>query len=96
MALAGAVGLRMLADRSGLTGALSQVLTVRGFTPVHDRGRVPADVAVAIGRGGRDLVDVAALRAQQQVFGQVASDTTAGRALAQIGVWRRAPTPKRG
>jgi hypothetical protein len=90
VALAGAVGLRMLADRSGLTGGLSQVLAVRGFTPVHDRGRVLTDVAVAIGCGGRDLVDVEALRVQQQIFGPVASDTTAGRALGEVGDRRRA------
>jgi hypothetical protein len=90
VALAGAVGLRMLADRSGLTAGLSQVLAVRGFTPVHDRGRVLTDVAVAVGCGGRDLVDVEALRTQRQVFGPVASDTTAGRALGEIGDRRRA------
>ena len=48
------------------------------------------DVAVAIGCGGRDLVDVEALHAQQQVLGPVASDTTAARALGQIGERRRA------
>jgi hypothetical protein len=35
--MAGAVGLRMLADRTGLTAGLSRVLARRGFTPVHDR-----------------------------------------------------------
>ena len=90
VALAGAVGLRMLADRSGLTGSLSQVLARRGFFPVHDRGRVLTDVAVAIGCGARDIVDVEALRTQQQVFGPVASDTTALRALGEIGQRRRA------
>jgi hypothetical protein len=80
----------MLADRSGLTAGLSQVLTVRGFTPVHDRGRVLTDVAVAVGCGGRDLVDVEASRTQQEVFGPVASDTTAGRALGEVGQRRRA------
>jgi hypothetical protein len=34
------VGLRMLADRTGLTGGLSAVLAKPGFHPVHDRGRV--------------------------------------------------------
>jgi hypothetical protein len=68
---------------------LSQVLAVRGFNPVHDRGRVLTDVAVAIGCGGRDLVDVEALRVQQQIFGPVASDTTAGRALGEVGERRR-------
>jgi hypothetical protein len=35
----------MLADRTGLTGDLSQVLARCGFDAVHDRGRVLADVA---------------------------------------------------
>jgi hypothetical protein len=37
---AGAVLLRLLADRVGLTQALSAALTRRRFWPVHDRGRV--------------------------------------------------------
>jgi hypothetical protein len=85
VAMAGAVGLRMLADRTGLTAALSKALTRLGFQPVYDRGRVLADVATAIGCGATDIVDVEALRAQEQLFGQVASDTTAGRALAEVG-----------
>ena len=35
---AGAAALRLLADRTGLTGALSGALARRGFDPVHDRG----------------------------------------------------------
>jgi hypothetical protein len=81
VALAGAVAVRMLADRSGLTVALSAVLARRGFTPVHDRGRVLTDVATTIACGARDIVDVEALRAQAGVFGPVASDTTVLRAL---------------
>ena len=56
----GSAALRLLADRTGLTGALSRALRRRGFTPVHDRGRVLADTAVlhrrrrpgAVGPGG--------------------------------------------
>jgi hypothetical protein len=85
VAWAGAVPVRMLADRTGLTQGLSGVLARRGFDPLHDRGRVLTDVAVAIACGARDIVDVEALRAQQQVFGPVASDTTARRGLDEIG-----------
>jgi hypothetical protein len=85
VAMAGAVALRMLADRSGLTEALSHTLARPGFFPVHDRGRVLTDVAVAVACGARDIVDIEALRAQEQVFGPVASDTTALRALHEIG-----------
>jgi hypothetical protein len=49
---AGAAALRLIADRSGLTGGLSRALTRPGFAPVHDRGRVLADAAVLIADGG--------------------------------------------
>ena len=48
---AGSAVLRLLADRTGLTGALSRALRRRGFTPVHDRGRVLVDAAVCIADG---------------------------------------------
>lgn len=41
--MGGVAGLRMLADRSGLTVGISTVLTKPGFRPVHDRGRVLTD-----------------------------------------------------
>jgi hypothetical protein len=47
-------------------------------------------VATALGCGARDIVDVEALRAQEQVFAPVASDTTVLRALGEIGQRRRA------
>ena len=90
VAWVGAVPVRMLADRTGLTGGLSAVLARRGFDPVHDRGRVLTDVAVAIVCGARDIVDIEALRAQAAVFGPVASDTTARRALDEVGGRARA------
>ena len=62
----------------------------RGFLPVHDRGRVLTDVAVMIACGGRDIVDVEALRVQDAVFGPVASDTTVLRALGETGQNRSA------
>ena len=49
----GSVALRALADRPGLTAAMSAALTRRGFVPVHDRGRGLADTAVMIADGGR-------------------------------------------
>jgi hypothetical protein len=52
---------------------------------VHDRGRVLTDVACSIAAGGVDLYDIEAVRAQAEVFGPVASDTTALRALGEIG-----------
>jgi hypothetical protein len=82
--MAGAVPLRMLADRTGLTGRLSAALARPDFLPVHDRGRVLVDVATAIGCGARDIVDVEGLRAQALLYGPVASDTTVGRALGEV------------
>lgn len=83
--MVGVMGLRMLADRTGLTQAISMVLAKPGFVPLHDRGRVLTDIACSIAAGGVDIVDIEALRAQAQVFGPVASDTTALRVLGQIG-----------
>jgi hypothetical protein len=82
---AGSAVLRLLADRTGLTGSLSKALRRRGFTPVHDRGRVLVDTAVCIADGGRVLSDLATLRDQAELFGSVASDPTLWRALEEIG-----------
>jgi hypothetical protein len=87
---AGSAVLRLLADRTGLTGALSRALARRGFTPVHDRGRVLVDAAVCIADGGRVLSDLAALRDQAELYGPVASDATLWRALEEIGDAQRA------
>jgi hypothetical protein len=43
---AGAAALRLIADRTGLTTALSPVLRREGFAPGHDRGRVLTDTPV--------------------------------------------------
>jgi hypothetical protein len=82
---AGAAALRLLADRSGLTGGLSRALVRRGFVPVHDRGRVLVDTAVLIADGGRVLSDLATLRDQGELYGPVASDPTLWRTLDEIG-----------
>jgi Transposase DDE domain group 1 len=85
----GSAAVRMLADRTGLTGALSKALYRRGFNPVHDRGRVLADTAVLIADGGRVMSDLAVLRDQHELFGSVASDPTLWRALDEIGPQQR-------
>jgi hypothetical protein len=83
------VVLRLLADGTGLTGALSKALRRRGFTPVHDRGRVLVDAAVCIADGGRVRSDLAVLRDQGEWYGPVASDPTLWRALEEIGTQQR-------
>ncbi|MCA1674960.1 MAG: IS1380 family transposase [Actinobacteria bacterium] len=86
---AGSAAVRLLADGTGLTGALSRALTRRGFSPVHDRGRVLADAAVLIADGGTVLSDLAVLRDQGELFGPVASDPTLWRTLNEIGPAQR-------
>ena len=71
--------------RTGLTGALSGTLARRGFAPVHDRGRVLTGLAVAIAGGAATIGEIDTLRHQGELFGPVASDTTAWRALAGCG-----------
>lgn len=58
VAHAGGVGLRLLADRSGLTNELSKAMQRRSFTPVHDRGQVLADVAVMLADGSEAIADI--------------------------------------
>jgi hypothetical protein len=66
VAHAGSTGLRLLADRTGLTGEISKALARRGFTPGHDRGRVLVDVAVMLADGGEAIADINVLRHQAQ------------------------------
>lgn len=84
VAHAGSVGLRLLADRAGLTAEVSKALTRRSFTPVHDRGRVLVDVAVMLADGGEAIADIDVLRHQNQVLGPVASPPTVWRTLDEL------------
>ena len=59
---AGSAATRMLADRTGLTGGLSGALARRGFAPLHDRGRVVTDLAVAIADGATTISEIGTLR----------------------------------
>ncbi len=81
VAHAGSVATRLLADRVGLTGALSAALARRSFRPVHDRGRVLVDLAVLLADGGEAIADIDVLRHQSQVLGPVASAPTVWRTL---------------
>lgn len=85
----GAVALRALGDRTGLTAGLSAATARRGFTPVHDRGRVLADLAVAVADGARVMSDLAVLRDQRELFGSVASGPTLWRTLAAVDAGQR-------
>lgn len=84
VAHSGSVALRLLADRTGLTGELSKAMARRGFSPVHDRGRVLTDVAVMLADGGEAIADIDVLRHQAGVLGPVASPPTVWRALDEV------------
>jgi hypothetical protein len=81
---AGAAALRLTADRTGLTVALSRVPRRDGFTPGHDRGRVLTDAAVMMADGGNTMPGIDVLRHQRDLLGEVASAATLSRALAEV------------
>jgi hypothetical protein len=82
------VGLHLLgdlADRVGLSSAYSAAVPWAGErAPAHDRGRLLAQVAVMLAGGGECIADMAALRDQPGLFGDVASGPTIWRAVAGI------------
>jgi hypothetical protein len=82
---AAAALLAELADRVGLTSALSEALgSTRERRSAHDPGRVIRDVAVMLADGGDCVTDLDALRGQGRLLGEVASETTAHRVLKSI------------
>jgi hypothetical protein len=82
---AGARLLVDLADRVGLTAALSSAMApTKQRRRGHDRGQVLVDVAVMIADGGDTISDVAVLRDQPDLFGEVASHATVWRTLDAV------------
>jgi Transposase DDE domain group 1 len=82
---AGSAVIAQVADRLGLTRALSLRLAVlkqrrRG----HDPGRVIRDLAVMLTDGGECVSDLGTVRDQQALFGPVASDSTAFRVIDRV------------
>ena len=85
VAHAGARLLADLAEAAGLTGAFGDALAgLRTRRGGHDPGRVAVDVAVMLADGGQTISDLAVLRDQAELFGQVASPATAWRVLNGI------------
>ena len=72
---AGLAVLRLLADKTGLTGGLSHALASPRLL-IHDRGRVTADLACAIADGSEAISDFRVLTDQKELFGSVASVPT--------------------
>jgi len=82
---AGVAALVELADRIGLTRALSTAARRScGRGLVHDPGRVLRDLAVTIADGGDDFSAIETLRGQAGLLGAVASDSTAWRRVADL------------
>jgi Transposase DDE domain group 1 len=80
---AGLALLRAVADKTGLTGGLSRALATPRLL-VHDRGRVLADLAAAIGDGAEVISDFRVVSDQGELFGLVASVPTTWRMLSEI------------
>src|SRR5512135_2728285 len=84
---AGAFLLSQLADRIGLTAALSAAMAAtRRRAGGHDPGQVLRDLAVMLADGGDCISDLSMLREQSALFGPVTSTATAWRALDAVAV----------
>ena len=82
---AGSALLVQIADKSGLTQALSvRLACLKQRESGHDPGRVVRDLAVMLADGGDCLADLGAVRDQDALFGAVASDSTAFRVIDKI------------
>jgi hypothetical protein len=82
---AGTALVAQVADKLGLTGALSLRLAgVKQRRRGHDPGRVIRDLAVMLADGGECVADLGAVREQDALFGPVASDSTAFRIVDRI------------
>lgn len=82
---AGAHLLAELADRIRLTTGLSEAMApTRERRSAHDPGVVLRDVIVAVADGGDCVTDLGVLRHQEALFGPVASERTAHRAIKSV------------
>jgi hypothetical protein len=81
----GAVPLRLLAERTGLTAGVSAAMRRRGFDPVYDRGQVLLDLALVLILGGEAISDARSLAHLAPVIGPVPSTPTVWRTLAEAG-----------
>ena len=80
---AGGTLLLQTAAVTGLDRSLTQALAPwRGRRAQHDPGKILLDLAIAVALGGDCLADLAVVRAQPDLFGQVASNPTVSRLTA--------------
>ena len=84
----GHVGLHALgdfADRLGLGEHLSARIPIPSErAPLHDRGKVLVHTSLMLAGGGESCADIEHLRAQTDLFGHVASDSTVYRTFHEI------------
>ena len=52
--------------------------------PLHDRGKVLVQMALVLAGGGESCLDIEHLRAQEDLFGSVPSDSTVWRAFHEL------------
>lgn len=79
---AGGVLLTETIAATGLDRELSAALAGwRKPLAIHDPGKVVLDLALALALGGQTLSDIGLLRAEEQVYGRVASDPTVSRLI---------------
>jgi len=71
------------ADRMGLGDSISGAIGQRP-TLVHDRGKVVVHGALVLAGGGESCADIEYLRAEEALFGNVASDSTVHRTFHEI------------
>ena len=82
---AGAVLLRKLADRIGLTRGLAEVLPTSTAAGWRERAAVLVQLAVTIVLGARSLLEAEQLQLHHQgLFGPAVSDSTTRRVLAGL------------
>lgn len=85
MSHSGSALLAQVAEEVGLTRALcSGLAVVKKRRRSHDPGRVIRDLAVMLADGGECVSDLGTVRDQQELFGEVASDSTAFRTIDRV------------
>ncbi len=85
MSHAGSALLAQVADKLGLTSALSLRLAgIKQRRRGHDPGPVIRDLAVMLADGGECVSDLGGQRDQEALFGPVASNSTAFRVIDRV------------
>jgi hypothetical protein len=78
---AGAILLRMLTDRTGLTSELDSALALKGTFPLISRGMVLVSTAISIAMGATAMAGIEVLEQLKPALGDAPSDSTVRRVL---------------